>query len=513
MLSCVCAILSVCVINISDDEWSQFGGPFRNFQQPAESIFTTSQAADKNPIAPLRTWSHRLNVGDASPVTCNDLVFVTCADFDEEGIDAHRIDAIQLSDGGVRWSKTFTELNYLSQDISERYPVRPLATPVVVADKLYLVGYGGTIRCLECETGSLVWQRHLVEEWDATPIQYGFSSSPWCDDKSIIVACGGPQALLLSLELDTGKERWRCHSGNASYTSFVELKLESGETQLIYAAGDQLVGFDPTNGQMRWIVDYPESGLTNAVTPIAIAPIIHQGQLLIRSSRALHCVPLKEQVESSEIPSSNSITSMDAMWGEAPPKLEALFESLKRPTAEDVWPEIESSIFDPSLDVGESTFARIATELEKSNRFEIALKLADAWESRSSTSIAAKEFMIRTLRQLGRSTQAEQITSAQMVKVNFNILIQNSLPNDIEELNLTGNSATLGNWKGAGLPLTKIEDGRWTASIEVPKGMLEYKVSGGGKRIEVTSKGRRISNRRKLIISDADIEVIVAAIP
>lgn len=76
----------MCVIKVVDDDWRQFGGPSRNFQRPAEVISPTTQVVDKNTNSLLRAWTHRINVGDASPVTRRDLVYVICADFDDSEI-------------------------------------------------------------------------------------------------------------------------------------------------------------------------------------------------------------------------------------------------------------------------------------------------------------------------------------------------------------------------------------------------------------------------------------------
>ncbi len=254
-LSCAAAIA----------QWNQFGGAQRDFR---------IEAGELN--GPGHAWSIPLGASDSQSIVDGDRIFLTSADFTDEGLDATRVLSVDRQSGKVIWNKVFTESSFISQDISDRYPVRPLATPCCSAGSLVVVGFGGSVRCLNKADGSERWSHDLVKEYDAEPIQYGFASSPWSDGKQVLIASGG-KATVVSFDLATGKELWSCGTGGASYCSFTQFQTVAGKPLIVYAAQNELLGIEPTTGTIAWQYPYPQQGLTNAVTPLAV----DKGKLLV----------------------------------------------------------------------------------------------------------------------------------------------------------------------------------------------------------------------------------------
>lgn len=251
--------------NLTVAQWNQFGGSEGDFRIEASELNGTGHA-----------WSIPLGASDSQSIVDGDRIFLTSADFTDEGLDATRVLCVDRKTGKMIWSKVFTENSFITQDISDRYPVRPLATPCVSVDSLVFVGFGGTVRCLNNADGTERWSHDLVREYNAEPIQYGFASSPWSDGKQVLVASGGA-ATVLSFDLATGKELWRCGTGGASYCSFTKFQTVSGKPLIIYAAQNELLGIEPNTGKIAWQYSYPQQGLTNAVTPLAV----DKGKLLV----------------------------------------------------------------------------------------------------------------------------------------------------------------------------------------------------------------------------------------
>jgi outer membrane protein assembly factor BamB len=252
------------------EDWGQFGGPNRNFR------ITDSKLEGEE----VRSWRVAVEGGDAAPILVGDRIVYSEMDFAEDGTDAHRMVCRNIEDGALLWQRSFAESSYISQDISDRYPVRPLASACAAGDRIVTVGFGGSVRCVRLNDGEPLWSHDLVREFGASPIQYGSSTAPWCNEEVAVVACGGEQALLIAFRLSDGSLVWKAGRGPASYASPIEWSVQEGESavrQLVYAAGDALIGVDPRNGVCRWEWAYPKAGLTNAVTPISIGP----GQLLV----------------------------------------------------------------------------------------------------------------------------------------------------------------------------------------------------------------------------------------
>ncbi len=273
LLSAV-AIANLCIrTELQGNDWPRFGGPTGNFQA-VSSLGSKSLS--------IQPWRINIQAGDDSPVVLGNRVVLSQMDYASDGTDAHLISCFHLEDGRSLWQQSYPERSYLSQDISDRYPVRPVATSCIAKDKIIAVGYGGSIRCLNLSDGSSVWSVDPVKEYGAKPVQFGAATSPWSDGERVVVACGGDQALVLCFRIATGQLEWQAGAGSVSYASFVEFEIanEQGlqpKKHLVYAAGDEVIGFDPADGKVLWSYPLPNRGLTNAVTPIALAT----GQLLI----------------------------------------------------------------------------------------------------------------------------------------------------------------------------------------------------------------------------------------
>jgi len=277
-------------------DWNQYGGPNRNFRVDVNSDgdgssditrtsdFTSAVPQDRASRS-LPAWRVPVQGGDDTPLVLGDRIFLSEMDVADDGTDAHRLTCRRWTDGTLIWEKSYRERSFPTQDVSDRYPVRPMASACSVGDRLVSVGYGGSVRCVRIDDGSLLWEHDLVEAFGASPIQYGAASAPWSDPlgEHVVVACGGDRALLIAFRWKDGSVAWMCGQGAASYTAIVELDVpslspnEPATKQLVYAAGNAIVGVLPATGELLWTYDYPKQGLTNAVTPLVIEP----GRLLV----------------------------------------------------------------------------------------------------------------------------------------------------------------------------------------------------------------------------------------
>jgi outer membrane protein assembly factor BamB len=265
-------------------DWNQYGGPNRNFQVDVTSEIASQVQSEPSSLS-LPAWRVPVQGGDDTPLVLGDRIVLSEMDVADDGTDAHRLTCRRWTDGSLLWEKSYPERSFPSQDISDKYPVRPLASALSAEGRLVSVGYGGSVRCVRIDDGSLLWEHDLVEAFGASPIQYGAASAPWSDPlgENVVVACGGDRALLIAFRWKDGSVAWMSGQGVASYAALVELNVpgrfanEPATKQLVYAAGNAIVGFQPSTGVLLWTYDYPKQGLTNAVTPLAIGP----GQLLV----------------------------------------------------------------------------------------------------------------------------------------------------------------------------------------------------------------------------------------
>jgi outer membrane protein assembly factor BamB len=290
------------------DDWPQFGGPNRDFRSAASSLSST------NSTGPT-PWSIELGDGDAAPIHYGGNLYVASAAFADEGNEALQVQCLKANSGDIVWSQILEERSYVSQDISDAYPVRPMASLIAAKGLIVSVSFGGCVACMDAKNGIKRWQIDLVSDFQATPIQYGWSSSPWSDGSKVVVACGSSDAMLIALDLESGKVAWKAGHGEAAYGSLSTMENGDGSTTVCYVGRDEMIGVRSTDGEVLWTYPLPRQGLTNAVTPIACG----QGKWLIagqgfEGSRLFETRSVNGNWQVNEIWQSNKFNPFYCNW-------------------------------------------------------------------------------------------------------------------------------------------------------------------------------------------------------
>ena len=171
--------------------------------------------------------------------------------------------------GEAVWSHSYPAADKIEFGSSMR------ATPLIHAGKVFTLGAGGELTCLELatanedKTAKVVWRMNLAEAYKATRPSWGYAASPLIADGLLIVAPGAADAALVALDPATGKEQWRTAGGIAAYASLVVGKL-GGVTQLVGYDKESLGGWDLKTGRRLWSVKPEIDGDFNVGTPVVV---------------------------------------------------------------------------------------------------------------------------------------------------------------------------------------------------------------------------------------------------
>lgn len=275
------ALLSLILSSSQADDWNQFGGPNADF---AVDIPATELSAP-----PSVLWSRELGFGNSGIVADKQQAYTQFRAVDSQGnaSDEETVIAVGTDTGKTLWSYSYLQAPL---DGQENYGGGngPHATPCIHGNQLFTLGFSGSLHAFDRITGALIWKKNLVEAFGATPVQFGFSSSPVVFDGILLVSAAGSQGGLLALDPATGRQIWHSAAAEPSYATPVKTKL-GGQEDLIYATRDRIEGIDPASGKIRWSFDFPKEGLTNVPTPMPVgggrvfaAGQGAQGALLIR---------------------------------------------------------------------------------------------------------------------------------------------------------------------------------------------------------------------------------------
>ncbi len=238
-------------------DWPQFLGPTRNGIS-TETDLLTSWPAKGPPVL----WERAVGAGFSGPVVVGPWLIL----FHRVG-DKEVVECLEAATGKSRWKADYPTAyrdDYGKGD-------GPRSTPLVAGGRVFTLGAEGRLHCLDLNTGKVLWQRALHEDYQVPRNFFGVGTSPLLEGGLVIVNVGGKGAGVVALDQNTGKEVWRATDQHASYASPVAATI-AGTRHLFVFTREGLVSLDPKTGAVRfskrWRSRFQAS--VNAATPLVI---------------------------------------------------------------------------------------------------------------------------------------------------------------------------------------------------------------------------------------------------
>ena len=135
----------------------------------------------------------------------------------------------------------------------------PRATPRIYRGKVFITGSTSIAKCLDFETGNLIWKRDLIKECQGVVPRWGKSNSPLILEPEGLVVYTGSETSglnLIACELDSGDTRWTWDGKGSSYSTPRVLTI-SGVRQVVSVNAHDVTGHDPAKGTELWKFDWP----------------------------------------------------------------------------------------------------------------------------------------------------------------------------------------------------------------------------------------------------------------
>ena len=181
----------------------------------------------------------------------------------------------------------------------------PLATPLVVNDKVYGLSPTGRLFCLELGTGQPVWTRELAVDEAAPQPLYGFTTSPIVAGGHLILQMGATEKALAAFDLDTGETRWAVGTDVINSQTPQRIVVEGREIVLAFG-GQKLMGVDPVEGKILFEYEHG-GGNGSAVTPVPLGGGNYLLTLDDSFSTTVKLTPAGDQFSVSEVWKNRSI--------------------------------------------------------------------------------------------------------------------------------------------------------------------------------------------------------------
>jgi outer membrane protein assembly factor BamB len=181
----------------------------------------------------------------------------------------------------------------------------PGSTPTVDGDRLYVVGHGGDLACLQASDGKVVWQRSFTRDFGGRLPTWRFNESPLVDGDKVVCTPGGPDAMLVALNKMTGETIWKCQlpeaaeatpqagapggpgggrggrggGAGSAYSSPIAIDFE-GQRQYVQLTAKALIGVSASDGKLLWQYQKPANRMGINIS----TPLYHDGHVFAASA-------------------------------------------------------------------------------------------------------------------------------------------------------------------------------------------------------------------------------------
>ena len=261
---------------IGSSQWLQWGGPNRNFKVDSAQLKTTWTEE-----GPGQLWKRQLGEGYSAICVDQGTLYTMFRRGDEDVVTALNADT-----GKTLWEYAYTSLPW--KEFSKQYGPGPHATPLIVGDYIYAIGFRTELTCLDKKNGQKVWSHNLWDEYNAKPGDRGYASSPMAYKNLLVVLAGGKDHGVMAFNLKDGQLVWRGQDFINSYSSPIIINVD-GQDQLIVFVEGKVASLDPNTGDLLWQHAHNTQYQIHASTPIwGKDNILFISSAYDAGSRALH---------------------------------------------------------------------------------------------------------------------------------------------------------------------------------------------------------------------------------
>lgn len=236
-------------------EWPGFRGSGR------DNIAGNASVDPRFPSAgPRRLWSVPVGYGYAAPAVAGGRVYLL--DYDQVR-QADALRCLSLADGAEIWRRSYPVRVKFNHGMSR-------TVPTVDDGAVVSLGPKGHVLCVDAVSGDFRWGIDLVREYGAKEPPWYAGQCPLIDGGRAILAPAGPQALLVAIDLASGKPVWTTPNApgwTMTHSSVAPATL-CGRAQYVYCGSGGIAGIDAADGRLLWHSSAWKVNIANVPTPV-----------------------------------------------------------------------------------------------------------------------------------------------------------------------------------------------------------------------------------------------------
>ena len=211
--------------------------------------------------------------GNSSALVSNGFIYTAGLTEDElsEQLTCFKLDGTKVWQVpyGHAWRKSYRETR---------------SSPVIDADRIYMVSNTGELVCLNCTDGKVLWSIDYWNKYGTTPNDQGICEHPLIDGNKIIVTTSGKEICMAAFNKLTGEVIWETKGfgDEATYCPSRIIKW-NGHRQIVGATEAHIFGVDSETGKMVWSDDQwiPKPEDKKWLNAMINCPVFYNGLLLV----------------------------------------------------------------------------------------------------------------------------------------------------------------------------------------------------------------------------------------
>ena len=234
--------------------WTNFRGPRRDGKYEEASISTNWPAAGL-PVV----WKQPVGIGHSSFVVADGKAYTI-----EQRRSQEVVAAYDMNNGRELWTQKWNAA------FTDSTGDGPRSTPTWDAGRLYALGATGEFRCLDANTGTVIWGKNILTDNQARNLPWAMAASPLIvDDKVIVLPGGASGKSVVAYNKNTGAPVWRVLNDQQAYVSPMLVEL-AGRRQIIVVSSSRVVGLTPEHGALLWEYPWDTANGINVSQPIMV---------------------------------------------------------------------------------------------------------------------------------------------------------------------------------------------------------------------------------------------------
>jgi outer membrane protein assembly factor BamB len=207
-------------------------------------------------------WAVDLGEGHAGPAVHDGRVYVL--DYDRAAT-ADALRCLSLADGREVWRYTYPVEVKRNHGMSRTVPAVAEGHVVALGPKCH-------VTCVDAVGGEHRWTIDLVREHGATVPQWYAGQCPLIDGGRVILAPCGKSALLLAVDLKTGRSLWQTPNprGWQMTHSSVMPQTVNGRKTYVYCGSGGVAGVDAGDGKLQWETSHWKISIATVPSPLCL---------------------------------------------------------------------------------------------------------------------------------------------------------------------------------------------------------------------------------------------------